>query len=400
MFLIAGCAGGLFVNRVDAKANEGIASIQREIIWHGREDEITWFHPRACVIPNRPHPTVLMTCQSITGSDVFGQVHVSLTHDLGKTWSKPKSITAFARHPIEGGLVEGACDVVPQYHAKTGVVLTIGHNVYYKNGKLTQPSEKRFPVYSIYDPGKQTWTKRKKIEWDDPRATAMYTCGCGQRLILDNGDLLIPFSFAPLGRVDRAVTTVRCTFDGETVSIQRSGNELRLPVKRGLLEPSLTTFNGQYYMTIRAEDGHGYVSVSDDGLRWPNPRPWCWDNGEPLAMSTTQQHWIDHSDGLFLVYSRKAEHNTDVFRWRAPLYIAQVDPKSLCLIRETERTVFPLIGDGIENGKHVARMGNFHTTNVTPSESWVTVGETLPDDGWKGNTLLARIQWKNQNKSL
>jgi len=55
--------------------------------------------------------------------------------------------------------------------------------------------------------------------------------------------------------------------------------------------------------------------------------------------------------------------------------------------------VLPLIGDGVNDADHVARMGNFHVTTVSPSESWVTVGETLPNDGWRGNTLLARIAW-------
>jgi len=27
-------------------------------------------------------------------------------------------------------------------------------------------------------------------------------------------------------------------------------------------------------------------------------------------------------------------------------------------------------------------MGNFHTVAASPDESWVTVGETLPADGW------------------
>ena len=150
-------------------------------------------------------------------------------------------------------------------------------------------------------------------------------------------------------------------------------------------------------MTIRAEDDRGYVTVSDDGLNWQLQRPWCWDDGEPLTMSTTQQRWITHSHGLFLVYTRKAENNVNVMRWRAPLYIAQVDTKKLCLIRNSEQVVLPLIGDGINDAKHVARMGNFHTVNASPNESWVTVGETLPDDGWKGDTLLGRVFWNRRN---
>ncbi|MBD3266025.1 exo-alpha-sialidase, partial [bacterium] len=330
--------------------------------------------------------------------DVYGQVHYTRTEDLGENWSAPKPIPAFARHAIDGGLEMGVCDVVPAYHAQTGLVLAIGHNVYYKNDKLTRPSKQRYPMYAVYDPKKKTWSRRRRLEWDDPRATAMYTCGCGQRWILANGDILIPFSYAPLGRTDRAVGTVLCSFDGERVRIQESGPEMRLQVKRGLLEPSLTKFGGRYYMTIRAEDGHGYVSVSTDGLHWQPLRPWQWKNGEALTMSTTQQHWIRHRKGLFLVYTRKADHNMNVFRWRAPLYMARVDIDSLSLRKATEQVVLPLVGDGVKDAKHVARMGNFHTTNITPQESWVTVGETLPADAWKGHTLLARIRWERPNR--
>jgi hypothetical protein len=215
---------------------------------------------------------------------------------------------------------------------------------------------------------------------------------------LEGGDIVVPLSFGPLGRLDRAVGSVLCSYDGQYVIVRKSGNELSLPIERGLLEPSITRLRGKFYMTIRAEDGHGYVSTSEDGLNWAKLRPWCWDNGEALAMSTTQQRWLAHSEGLFLVYTRKAAENANVFRWRAPLYVAQVDIEALQLIRASEQIVLPLIGDGIHNPEHVARMGNFHVVHATPKESWVTVGETLPKDGWRGDTLVARIYWSMPNK--
>ena len=30
---------------------------------------------------------------------------------------------------------------------------------------------------------------------------------------------------------------------------------------------------------MRAEDGRGYVSVSDDGLNWAEKRAWAWEDG-------------------------------------------------------------------------------------------------------------------------
>ena len=186
--------------------------------------------------------------------------------------------------------------------------------------------------------------------------------------------------------------------DGEKLEVGKVGNELVNTAGRGLLEPSLAVLDGRYYMTIRAEDGRGYVTVSDDGLNWKPQQPWAWDSGEPLAMSTTQQHWLVHSDALFLVYTRKAKNNINVFRWRSPLFVARVDRKTLRLLRESERVALPLLGDGIKDPRHVARMGNFHTLAAAANESWVTVGETLPHDGWAGDTLLARVRWNRPNK--
>ena len=338
-----------------------------------------------------------MTLQSITGSDVFGPVHWTTTSDLGRNWSEPLPVDGFGRRPLEdAGWQVGVCDVVPEFHAKSGNVLAVGHNVYYQNNVLARPQKERWPVYAVFRDGQ--WSEPKKLDWNDDRATAIYTCGCSQRVNLAGGDVLVPFSFGPKERAHRSVTTVRCSFDGRTLEVQKVGNELTNTARRGLLEPSLTTLVGLYYMTIRAEDDRGYVSVSRDGLEWQTPTPWCWDDGEPLVMSTTQQHWLPHSEGLFLVYTRKAEDNVNVMRWRAPLYMAEVDRKSLRLIRSSEKIVLPLIGDGVNDATHVARMGNFHTLAVTPEESWVTVGETLPAEGWRGDTLLARVRWSKPNR--
>ena len=156
----------------------------------------------------------------------------------------------------------------------------------------------------------------------------------------------------------------------------------------------------RYHMTIRAEDGRGYVATSRDGLQWSEQRPWCWDDGQPLDMSTTQQHWLTHSDGLFLAYTRKDPSNVRVMRWRAPVYVAQVDPAKPALLRSTEQIVFPLIGDGVNDPDGVARMGNFHVMTVTSKLSLALVGETLPAREWRGDTLLARIWWKRPNREV
>jgi hypothetical protein len=113
-------------------------------------------------------------------------------------------------------------------------------------------------------------------------------------------------------------------------------------------------------------------------------------------MSTTQQRWLPHSDGLYLVYTQKDESNANVARWRAPLFLARVDPATLRLVRATERVAVPLVGDGVREPGKVAHLGNFHTQVVTAGESWVTVGEVIPGS-WRGDLLLARVWWATPN---
>jgi hypothetical protein len=374
-----------------------IVGIERDTIWRGRDSGTVWFHPRGCLIPGK-QPLLLMTLQPISGSDVFGPVHWTESNDLGHTWSDPKPIPGLGRTLHADGIEEGVCDVVPEYHVKTGTVLAMGHNVYYKDNRLTRPNEQRWPIYVVRSATGQ-WSEPRRLLWDHPEATAMYTSGCAQRISMPSGDILVPLSFGPLGREDRAVGTVLCTFNGKELKVKRSSNVLHLAVKRGLLEPSLAFHRGRYFMTIRAEDDRGYVAASRDGLAWEEKKPWCWDDGEPLELSTTQQRWLPHSDGLFLVYTRKTAENAKVMRWRTPLFIAEVDTRNLTLIRKTEKVVLPLAGDPVNDPAGVAHLGNFHTAAVSPWESIITVGEVIPKS-YRGDTLIARIRWARPNPML
>ncbi len=377
-----------------------IDQIDVSAIWHGRDTDYTWFHPRPCLVPGEPQSKLLMAVQTISGSDVFGPVHWSESTDLGETWSDPVPIPGLGRTKHPDGVEEGVCDTVPQHHPQTDSVIFMGWNVYYLDNRLTRPNEQRWPVYLVRH-ADGSWSEPRKLEWDNPAAGRIYGSNCSQRITLPSGEVLVPLTYASYERTDRVVGTVLCSFDGDTLRVERAGNQLELDVKRGLLEPSLANFGGRYYMTIRAEDERGYVSVSDDGLEWGPKKPWTWENGEPLVMSTTQQHWLEHSDGLYLVYTRKAEANANVMRWRAPLYVARVDPQStegVVLLRDTEQILIPMKGDGINEPEQVSRMGNFHVVAASADRSLVTVAETIPSRGWIGDTLQATIRWKTPNR--
>lgn len=400
---LAGSAGSLAAlagTGLSQSSPDLIKSVTKETLWRNRDGAgTTWFHPRACLVPGENgKPFVLMTLQEISGSDYFGPVHWTRSDDLGKTWSDPVPIEALGRRPMpeHDGLQKGVCDVVPQYHPQTGTTLAMGHVVFYRGERFSKKDQlPRYPLYAVRH-ADGSWSEQKKLEWDDPRGGFIYSNNCGQRVVLPDGDILLAFTFGPTSE-NRQVAGVRCAFDGETLRIKEVGPALSLEVGRGLLEPSIAQFGGRIFMTIRAEDDHGYVAVSDDGLNYGEKKAWAYDDGEQLTMSTTQQHWMTHSDGLYLVYTRKDASNENVIRWRSPLWTARVDPEKLCLIRETERVVLPLVGDGIESPDDVALMGNFHVTNVSPDESWVTVGEWMPRRQARGDVLLSRIRWTKPN---
>ena len=140
-------------------------------------------------------------------------------------------------------------------------------------------------------------------------------------------------------------------------------------------------------------DARGYVTSGTDGLHFDPIIPWEFDDGTELGSYNTQQHWLAHTDGLFLVYTRRGANNDHVFRHRAPLFMAQVNPQTLKVIRSTERILIP------ERG---ATLGNFGAVPITEQESWVTVNEGIWDDsirarGAKGALYVARVRWATPN---
>ena len=392
------------VKKFATDSSEGgslIAAITKQTLWENRDGKgRTWFHPRACAMPDQSgEPMVLMNLQEIGGSDYFGQVHWTVTKDLGRTWSEPKPIAALGRDPVPGhaGLKAAVCDVTPQYHPQSDSVIALGHVVFYKGDYFARKEQlPRYPLY-VTRSSDGIWSGRKKLEWDDPRGAFIFSNNCGQRHVLPSGDVQMSFTFGPAAE-NRMAAGVQCSFDGSELRIKEVGPALHNKVGRGLLEPSVAKHGDQFWMTLRAEDNRGYVTVSKDGLNWEPKKAWCWEDGTPLDMSTTQQHWLQHSDGLFLVYTRKDNSNQNVIRWRSPLWLAQVDLEKRCLMKTTERVVLPLVGDGVNAPKNVALMGNFDVTNVSPGESWITVGEWMPRAGYRGDVLLARIYWSKPNK--
>lgn len=357
-------------------------SIDLTTAHQGFDRKMCWVHARAGAIPEAGEegkPLVVMTLQKLqlSGSDLFYAINEMRTGDGGKSWSKPFEHKTFARVPFsfeeKKDLEITVCDFWPRWHEATGKLLGTGHTVVYENNRVMHKRPRSTP-YSVYDPDTHTWTPWKMIDLPKEAKFGNAGAGCVQRFDLPNGDLLLPIYFAEIGAGQYSTTVLRCSFDGKDVRYLDRSNEMTVAVKRGLYEPSVTQFGDRLFLTMR-NDEHGYVSVanSEEELEFSEPKKWTFDDGTDLGNYNTQQHWVMHPEhGLFLVYTRKGADNDHVFRHRAPLFIAQVDPDKLTIIRSTERVLVP---------EHGARLGNFGVTEVTPDETWVTVTEWMQAPG-------------------
>jgi hypothetical protein len=360
------------------------------------DGEKCWFHPRAAILPNaNGDPTVLLTMQrwQVNVSDYFSGLSMVQSADLGRSWTPPLVVEALAMRQEDDQTTVGVCDFTPGWHPQSGKLLGFGHTVRYQGGKLMKDPRPRETAWSAYDAEAGTWRAWQTIKMPDVPEFYNSGNGCGQWLVDDNGDLLVPFYFKERGSNVYASAVMRLHFDGDTVTYIEHGAPLRVETPRGAYEPSLTRFQGKYYLTLRNDD-RAYVSRGGDGLNFEPIRPWTFDDGAEIGSYNTQAHWVTHSDALFLVYTRKGANNDHILRHRAPLFMSQVDTERMCLLRGTEQIVVP------ERG---AMLGNFGVVTVSPNETWITDAEGMHKSGEPekhgatGAVWASKIRWSKPN---
>jgi hypothetical protein len=315
--------------------------------------------------------------------------------DLGRTWTGPREIPELGWVKESDAVDIAVADVTPGWHSASAKLLAVGARVRYSKKGVQLEDRKRSnqTAYAVFDPRSQQWQPWTTIEMPPDEKFDYARSACAQWLEMEDGTVLLPFYYGRSATAPQSVTVVQCQFDGSKLRYLRHGTEHHLSEKRGFAEPSIAKFQGKYYLTIRS-DLRGYVTVSSDGLNYAPVRDWRFDDGSELGSYNTQQHWLAHSEGLFLAYTRKGANNDHVFRHRAPLFLAQVDPETLRVMRRTEKILMP------ERG---ATLGNFGAAAVTEQESWVTdtegmFFETARKHGAEGATFLARVVWSKPNR--
>ena len=378
-----------------------IDSVKLEVITHHWDGVFNWSQARVAAIPGmeeQGRERILLTMQKwfVAHSDFYSGLYTMFSDDLGKNWTSPKEQPELGWKDLDNGIVVGICDIVPGWHSPTAKIIALGHTVYYlKNHKQLQQGRARSTAYAVYDPKTDQWQPWKQLEMPDKHKFFNSGSGCAQWLVKSDGTLLIPAYFKAQNDTTKCYssTILHCKFDGKVLTYIEHGDELKWNEPRGVYEPSLTFFKGKYYLTLR-NDKRGYVTVSNDAMHWQPIKPWTFDDGKELGSYNTQQHWVTHSKGLFLVYTRRGANNDHIPRSRAPLFIARVNPGNLFVIRDTEKVLIP------ERG---VMMGNFGVSNINDRETWVTVGENMYppknlDQGANGSVFAARIFWTKPNK--
>ena len=374
---------------VDVGFSQTTLTVEVSTIAQG-DAEWDWTQARTAYVPT--DPPLWLTSMSRTakiGTHGYHDVFQATSRDRGRTWTTPHIIPSLRRAKQPDGYEVVAGDLWPKWHAATGKILITGKTFNFEAG--TKENILREQVsYAVIDPATGLCGPLRTIDMPsvdhEGRPFIAPNAGCHQRVDRPGGEILLPIRYQK-SREKRIYTTIvaRCRFDGETLTYVEHGSEHSIPTGRGLYEPSLTQFGDQYVLTMRADDG-AYVSRSDDGISFASHVAWTFDDGQPLGSYNTQQHWVTVGGSLYLVYTRRGADNDHIMRHRAPLFIAQVDPLRMQVLRDTEQVLVP---------ENHATLGNSGVCRIDDRESWVTVAEGRVSHGIRrgehNRVILARI---------
>ncbi len=359
----------------------------------GRSTEWDWWQARSAFVPGeKPLWVTTMSETGREGVHNFHDISQSISRDGGKTWSEPAVIPSLKRTKQEDGFEVAPGDLWPTWHAQSGMVIATGKTFNFEGGNREIRVREKVS-YAVMNPKTGEWGPMKFLAIPDKdhsgKTISAANAGTTQRVDLPDGDILLPVRYQRHPKsFNYTSVVVRCGFDGETLTYKEHGSELNIPQGRGLYEPSLTKFGGRFFLTMRA-DHSAYVTSGTDGINYEPIREWQFDDGKPLGSYNTQQHWVTIGGGFFLVYTRKGADNDHIFRHRAPLFIGQVNPKTLRVMRATERVLLP---------ENHATLGNSGVCRISDNESWITCGEGLlrlgNRKGEKNQVLFVRIRAK------
>jgi hypothetical protein len=185
-------------------------------------------------------------------------------------------------------------------------------------------------------------------------------------IVARNGKILLPAQLSPLapdGKLWNPKGGLTFTEVVVLIGTWTKGGRLRWEVSqrvcgdpsrttRGLIEPTLAEFpDGRILMVMRGSNNgkvspnfqcpsYKWASVSSDGGRtWSQAEPWTYDGGQPFFSPSSMSTLFKHSSGRYFWVGNVSPTNClgNLPRW--PLVVAEVDSKSLQLVRQSQLMV-------------------------------------------------------------
>lgn len=232
--------------------------------------------------------------------------------------------------------------------------------------------------------------------------------------LASNGEIMVPFYFWPLNKShtkrlhDKDILSY--TADGvligdwnknKTDIIWHLGQTVHLNYNtqstRGAMEPAIIELDkpGHFMMIMRASNAKNYKipsykwkSLSTDYCRtWSKPTPFTYADGKPFySPSACSVIMRSTKNGKIYWFGNISKKNPHGNMPRYPLIVAQVNEKTLGLIKNTIRvidTYDPAIGDTKE-----VQFSNFHVKENYKSGDFIVTlrrldhGKLKPGQGW------------------
>lgn len=351
-------------------------------------DNGLYFHPSVTKLHDG---RLFATMQDVNGSDHYGDPMFAVSSDNGQTWTAPALIPSLVRVHLPGTPFTKAVADPRPFTMQDGSVAVLACTAFYtehgnaswdKTAPVATPNEDA--VYTFWDPATETWSDMKCLELKNCDQCQGLRSACTQTVLLGEDQIIVPIYMNSGEIIDYyswksprfvSITGIYRKV-GNTLEYVAQSNILSIPFGRGCIEPSIIELpKGGYAITLRAEDGNMHMALSEDARTWSDIRPWTWDDGSAVKTDSTQQHWAKAGGKVFLMYTRFDGSNDHIMRYRAPLYIAEADVENACLIRASEKVLFPRQQI---NGKDML-YGNFHCTQLSEDCALATDAATYTE---------------------
>jgi len=297
-------------------------------------------------------------------NDIFSNFELAVSADHGQTWIdtekwksvKPRSDGQERRLFIYGSF----------FDPRNGRLLFLGNEGVLRNDHPLDGQTNNYPIYRASNDGGRTWLFEERViqtgkGFTKERPFEGVRIGSNSLTVSNalthgsDGAVVVPVQVSHAGPdgklyrppgaytyLDAAVLIGKWRDDGR-LDWQLS-QRLNLPPDkslRGIFEPTVAEFpDGRMLMVCRSNSGRKWFSVSSDGgLTWAKPDVWRYSDGTLFYSPSSISRLIRHSGGEYCWIGNISPDHPRGNAPRYPLVIGRVDPKSLCLIRESVTTI-------------------------------------------------------------